>query len=160
MIKKLTLGLAGLLFAIKAFAQHERLDFVTDSLLKEGKRMYRSEWASWYGTDAFMARCPNKRALSGGYFSYETNDNLVNIFFSKDVDPVVIASISFVKDFNADNYKLDTIQRPFNRAEQKYYAIRKQALNRINSDTTFKYYKNTTLNLVPIIDKRTKRVTC
>lgn len=143
---------------ISAFAQHEKLDRITDSITNEGKALYRSEWASWYGTDIFLAKCPEKSSLSGGYFSYETNDRLINIFFSKGDSPFVMASISFAKDFNQDNYKLDTVERRFTNVEQDYYKIRTAALKRAISDTTFKHYTNTGLNVVPLIQKNVKKV--
>ncbi|HAL82983.1 MAG TPA: hypothetical protein DCO83_12730 [Mucilaginibacter sp.] len=158
MIKKIIFALILLSSFTRTFAQHERLDQITDSITNEGKALYRSEWASWYGTDIFVAKCPDKKPLSGGYFSYETNDGLTNIFFSKGDDPVVIASISFGKDFNANNYRLDTIQRKFTETEHDYYAIRMTALKRALSDTTFKHFNNTGINVVPLIEQEVKKV--
>jgi hypothetical protein len=140
------------------FAQRERLDRITDSISNEGKALYRSEWASWYGTDIFVAKCPEIRKRSGGYFSYETADNLVNLFFSKDAEPVVIATVTFKKDFNSENYKLDTISRKQNKTEYEYYAIRTAALKRSQTDTTFKRFKNTSLNMIPLVQKGVKKV--
>ena len=104
-----------LICAARLFAQHgaarDAIDRATDSIQTEGKALYRSEWASWYGTDVFLEKCAAKKALSGGYFSYETEDRLINIFFSKGDTPVVLASISFGKDFDPGKYKLDNIPR-------------------------------------------------
>jgi len=36
-------------------------------IVDEGKRLYRSEMASWYGTDLFLERYKD-RANIGGYF--------------------------------------------------------------------------------------------
>jgi hypothetical protein len=136
-----------------SFAQDERarLDRITDSLIAEGKALYRSEWASWYGTDVFEVKCPGRLDLAGGYFSYETDKNLVNIFFTKGDDPLVLASITFVKDFNKDNYILDTLRRKFTPTEQQYFDTRKAATARMYADTIVKGYKNTTLNVVPMV---------
>ncbi|MBD1385737.1 hypothetical protein IDJ75_10645 [Mucilaginibacter rigui] len=30
------------------------VDHLTDSVVTEGKALYRSEWASWHGTDIFL----------------------------------------------------------------------------------------------------------
>jgi hypothetical protein len=158
MFKKIFLLLAVSLLALTALAQRDRLDEITDSITKEGKTLYRSEWASWYGTDAFMAKCPNRLPLAGGYFSYETDRNLVNIFFSKDEAPQVIATITFQKDLNSENYMLDTLIRKFNPAEQQYFELRKAASEHMHTDTIFKRYKNTTLNLVPLIEQNIKKV--
>ncbi|WP_295792535.1 hypothetical protein [Mucilaginibacter sp.] len=161
MKKKLTLIILHLICAAKLFAQHdavrEAIDRATDSIQTEGKALYRSEWASWYGTDVFLEKCPAKKALSGGYFSYETSDQLVNIFFSNGDSPKVIATISFGKDFNQDNYKLDTAERNLTNIERDYYNIRTVAFKRAISDTSFKHYKNTGLNVVPLIQKDVKK---
>jgi len=158
MLKKISLVTVFIIVAVSAFAQHERLNQIADSIKKEGKALYRSEWASWYGTDIFEARCPEKKVLSGGYFSYETPDNLVNIFFSKGENPFVLASIYFARDFNSNNYRLDTARRKFTANELSYYTIRTAAKKRAKIDTSFKYYKNTSLNIIPIINGDLKKV--
>jgi len=157
MIKHILISVVLLASATCAFAQHEELDKITDSISNEGKALYHSEWASWYGTDIFVAKCPAKRPLSGGYFSYETDNNLINLFFSKDAEPVVLATITFGKDFNAENYKLDTVPRKLNKIEHDYYMIRIAASKRAQSDTTFKYFKNTSLNIIPLVQKGVKK---
>jgi hypothetical protein len=157
MIKKTIFTFLLICCVIKLFAQYDRLNQITDSITTEGKALYSSEWASWYGTDIFTAKCPNIRPLSGGYFSYETNNELINIFYSKGNAPVVIASISFKKDFNVNNYKLDTVRRAFTAIEQDYYEIRTTALKRSLNDTTFKHFKNTSLNIIPIIQQNIKK---
>jgi len=158
MAKKLYLALVLIICFSSVFAQRERLDQITDSIKSEGYALYRSEWASWYGTDIFLYKCAAKKLLSGGYFSYETERALTNIFFSKGDNPMVLASITFAKDFNPGNYKLDTIPRKFDKIEQNYYALRAAARERMSSDTIFKYFNNTNLNIVPLIEKDIKRV--
>jgi hypothetical protein len=151
MLKKLFLVCLVIIFALTSRAQDDHLQKVADSVTNEGKTLYRSEWASWYGTDVFEAKCPHKRDLAGGYFSYETDKNLVNIFFSKGEAPRLLASITFEKDFNKDNYVLDTVRVQFTATEQEYFDTRKAATARMYADTIVKGYKNTTLNVVPII---------
>jgi hypothetical protein len=158
MIKRTIILIAFLSGATEVFAQRDRLDFITDSIVNEGKALYRSEWASWYGTDIFLAKCPDKKSLSGGYLSYETADSLVNIFFSKGDAPNVFATISFGKDFDSKNYKLDTGTRKFTPVENALFSIRTAALKRALSDSAFKRFKNTGINLVPIIQKDVKKV--
>jgi hypothetical protein len=157
MTKKFTLFLFLLLFTSKLFAQHEQLDHITDSIVNEGKALYRSEWASWYGTDIFLDKCANKKDLSGGYLSYETDDGLTNIFFTKGDAPMVMATISFKKDFDSKNYTLDTALRKFNRMENDLYVIRTAALKRAVSDTSFKHYRNTGINVIPMIQKNIRK---
>src|ERR1700744_2665324 len=73
----------------------EYIDRATDSIETEGKLLHHSDWTSWYGTDIFLAKCPEKRSLSAGYMSYDTGKGWNNIFFAKGDDPSVIATISF-----------------------------------------------------------------
>jgi len=162
MKKKITLIMLCLICAAKLFAQHdavrEAIDRATDSIQTEGKALYRSEWTSWYGTDVFLEKCSAKKPLSGGYFSYETDERLFNIFFSKGDTPVVLASISFAKDFNPNNYKLDTIPRQLTKLEQDYHSLRVAAAKRMSTDTIFKRYKNSNLNIIPLLQKDAKKV--
>jgi len=141
-----------------AFAQVRELDRIADSIKTEGKLLFKSEWASWYGTDIFLDKCKDKRALIGGYISYDTGKGMDNVFFSKDDEPIVLGTTSFGYDFNPGIYKLDTGKRKLTRYEKELYTIRQTAIKRINSDTTFKQFKNSNLNPIPIIDKGVKKV--
>jgi hypothetical protein len=162
-VKRVALTLFLLTAFTTAFAQtkyldRKVLDRLTDSIQTEGKTLYRSEWASWYGTDIFTAKCADKRDRVGGYISYETKDGLYNVFFTKDESPVVLSTVFFGNDFNPEKYTLDTTARSLTTAEKEYYEIRTIAIKRIGTDTTFKYYKNSSLNPVPIIHNGTKRI--
>jgi len=154
------LSLLFILFAAStaAFAQEKDLVKIADSISNEGKTLYRSEWASWYGSDIFSAKCKARRAIAGGYISYDNGKELINVFFSKGTDPVVLSTISFGYDFDSNNYKLDTADRKFTSSEKELFTIRQTALAELNKDTLFKTYKNTSLNPVPIIKNGTKRV--
>jgi hypothetical protein len=133
-------------------------DRLTDSIEAEGKTLYHSEWASWYGTDIFMAKCANKKERISGYISYETKTGLYNVFFSKGDVPVVLSTIFFGNDFNPEKYTIDTAARNLTAVEKEYFDIRTAAIKRMGADTIFKYYKNSSLNPVPIIHNGTKRV--
>jgi ribosomal protein S17E len=147
-----------LIFVVKAFAQQKNLNRITDSIATEGKALYRSEWASWYGTDIFLDKCKDKRNLIGGYISYETKDGLNNVFFTKGDDPVVLGTTSFGTDLNPSNYKLDTTARKLNATEKELIDIRQKVVKRMATDTIFKYFNNTSLNAVPLIRNGVKRV--
>jgi hypothetical protein len=152
-----------LLFLLSIFADSvtsfgQNLSKIADSISNEGKILYKSEWASWYGSDIFTDKCKSKRAIAGGYISYDNGHGLTNIFFSKDADPIVLSTISFGYDFNSNNYKLDTINRKLTTLESELYSIRKTTIAELNKDTLFKYYNNTNLNPIPIIEENIKRV--
>jgi len=139
-------------------AQEKNIAKITDSLVTEGRALYQSEIASWYGTDAFVEKCKDKLALSGGYLSYDTGDGETNIFFSKGDSPKILATISFEKQFNARVYKFDTTSRALTKQENELVTIRQKALAEVNRDTIFKRYKNTDLNLIPLISNGVKKV--
>ncbi len=126
-------------------------------IVEEGKRLYKSEMASWYGTDLFLENYKD-RANIGGYFSYSDNYLAKCIFFSKADKPRVIGTIPFDSTYNTKIAKIDLTERDFTSNESDIYEIRKIALTAINSDTLFRTYKNTNLNLIPLISGGEKKV--
>ncbi|TPE45373.1 hypothetical protein FJM65_04885 [Pontibacter mangrovi] len=127
-------------------------------VINEGYKLYRSELASWHGTDLFLQNYPHLREKAGGYFSYESNDSVKCIFFSKGDVPQSLVSFTFDKSFNVQKAKALEQTRPFTELENDLYQIRKAALAEINADTLFKTYNNTSLNLVPLINGNEKKV--
>lgn len=126
-------------------------------IVDEGKRLYKSEMASWYGTDLFLENYKD-RANIGGYFSYSDNGVSKCIFFSKADKPKVIGTISFDSTYNTKTAQTDLIERDFTANEDDIYSIRRIALATINSDTLFKTYKNTNLNIIPLIYNGERKV--
>jgi hypothetical protein len=125
-------------------------------IVAEGKILYKSEMASWYGTDLFSERFKEKKATIGGYFSYSDNKVSKCIFFSKSAK--VIGTITFDSTFNVKTANVDGFEREFTPTETELYLIRKKALQAVNTDTLFKRYHNADLNLIPIVDNEVKRV--
>jgi hypothetical protein len=154
-MNKATLLLSTLI-SLSAFGQ-DNLTTLAKPIVDEGKRLYKSEMASWYGTDIFVENY-KERANIGGYFSYTENETSKCIFFSKADTPKVIGTISFDSTYNTKTAKTEIFEREFTKLESDLYTIRKIALVTINSDTLFKTYKNTNLNLVPLIDNNEKKV--
>ncbi len=148
--------LLSLLISATLFAQ-EDLGKISDSLVAEGLKLYRSEMASWYGTDIFLEKYKNRENI-GGYFSYSDNNIAKCIFFSKGDTSKVIGTISFDTSYNVSNAQVDLNERDFTNYENELHQIRTAALKTINSDTLFKHYKNTNLNLIPLISNEQKKV--
>ncbi len=153
---KKTLAFLLTLFGLTLFAQNNPTE-EAQPIVAEGKLLYKSEMASWYGTDLFLENYKNKENI-GGYFSYIDNDLAKCIFFSKKETPGVIGTISFDSTYNIKTANLDLAERDFTEIEADLYKIRKLALAEINSDTLFKTYKNTSLNLIPLIIGQEKKV--
>lgn len=135
----------------------ENLTKKTKLIVDEGKLLYKSEMASWYGTDLFLENYKQRENI-GGYFSYLENETSKCVFFSKSDNPKVIGTISFDNTFNIKTANTDLTERDFSKTENDLYQIRNLALKEIQSDTLFKTYKNTSLNIIPLINKKEKKV--
>jgi hypothetical protein len=110
-------------------------------IVAEGKLLYKSEMASWYGTDLFVENYKDRDNI-GGYFSYSDNEFAKCIFFSKADKPRVIGTITFDNTYNTRTANLSLTERDFTTTENDLYEIRKLALAEINADTLFRTYKN------------------
>lgn len=133
-------------------------DKEAEPIVAEGKLLYKSEMASWYGTDLFVENYKNSQNI-GGYFSYTENGISKCIFFSKSDNPKAIGTISFDDTYNLKTAKIDLTERDFTKYEDDIYQIRKLALDEINTDSNlFKQYENSNLNLIPLIEGKEKKV--
>ncbi len=138
------------------FGQTE-IDKKTTEIVEEGKKLYQSEMASWYGSDIFMEKYNEKEKI-GGYLSYTENEISTCIFYSKEQNPKVLGTISFDSTFKVESAKTNLVERELSKNELELYKLRSEALKIINSDTLYKRYKNTNLNLIPIVIKNEKKV--
>jgi len=157
-MKKLFTFITLFILAQNATAQKNGLRKIADSIKAEGEMLYRSEWASGHGTHIFASRFAGKKLLSGGYFSYEAKKGMTTVFFSKNENPEVIATVKFDNGLDSSKYSIDTITRKFTGNEKEFYTIRSKAAQAVLNDTLFKFYPYTSLNLVPIIKNGAKRV--
>lgn len=152
-----TLTIIFTLFTLTVLAQ-KNPNKEAEPIVAEGKLLYKSEMASWYGTDLFVENYKNRQNI-GGYFSYTENGISKCVFFSKSDNPKVIGTISFDDTYNLKTAKIDLTERDFTKYEDDIYQIRKLALTEINSDKTlFKQYENSNLNLIPLIEGKEKKV--
>ena len=53
----------------------QSLEKLKSETVAEGKKLYASEMASWYGTDLFLEKYLLKNNI-GGYFSFQPNGSL------------------------------------------------------------------------------------
>jgi hypothetical protein len=151
-----TFLLISALFSLNVFGQSNPTS-EAQPIVAEGKLLYKSEMASWYGTDLFLEKYKDRGNI-GGYFSYTENEIAKCIFFSKADIPKVIGTISFDSTYNLKTAHVNLVERDFNVVEKDLYAIRKIALAEIKSDTLFRTYNNTSLNLIPLIRGGDKKV--
>lgn len=133
----------------------------TDKILEEGKLLYRLEKASWYGTDDFLARFSNKRDSIGGYLSYVDDKNqVVNIFLKKGNPYHILVRYHFDSIPETKPIMIDSLNYVATQTEIDLITIRQDAVQQIsdNSDNFFTFYKNTSLNPIPLINKKEKKV--
>ncbi|MEZ4885054.1 MAG: hypothetical protein R3E32_10045 [Chitinophagales bacterium] len=155
-MKELIIILLTILMGANSFAQQNPTE-QAQPIVEEGKRLYKSEMASWHGTDLFLEQYTNQENI-GGYFSYSEEDTSKCVFFSKEDIPKIIGTIAFDSTFNTETAIIDIKERKFSKIEEGLYEIRNKALNLIQSDTLFKLYENTNFNLIPIIHNKEKKV--
>src|SRR5580765_6941695 len=91
-MKQFLIVLSAISICSCSFGQVDRMH-IADSISSEGKKLYKSEMASWYGTDVFVERFKSERENIDGYFSYPEADSYKCIFFSKGNNPEVLATI-------------------------------------------------------------------
>lgn len=135
----------------------ENLAKAAQPIIEEGKKLYRSEKASWNGTDLFTAKYKENDKI-GGYFSYPIEMQTTCVFYSKDDAPTVIGTIVFDSTLVVENAKMDFKKRAFTPIEKDYYELRIKTFEAMQYDTLFKYYSNTKFNVVPLINGIEKKV--
>ncbi|MEI9919126.1 MAG: hypothetical protein WDO14_10040 [Bacteroidota bacterium] len=155
-MKYVTLFLLFVVIATNVFAQSEK---EKQEVLAEANKLYRSEMASWYGTDIFMADFKAVHSRTQGYFSYVDNDKSVCVFFSKEQPARILASFTFDSTYNVKTAVVDGVERDLNSLESDLHEIRMTALEEYKSDTAlFKRYNRMNPNFIPLSDKEGKRV--
>ena len=146
------------LCTISASAKKEDINERAKPIVEEGKLLYRSEMASWHGTDLFLAQYP-KRENIGGYFSYLDGDNAKCIFFSASEDnPIVIGTIVFDSTYDPQSAQLDLTERAFSTYENDLHTIRQKALDLVKNGDFYEWYKNCSPNFIPLINNNEKKV--
>lgn len=123
----------------------------------EGKLLYRSEMASWYGTDLFLEHHKNRRDI-GGYFSYTDSGFAKCVFFSNAAVPQVIGTIYFDSTYNTRTASIVLRERPLTSYENDLYVIRKKTMELLTEGDFYKSYEHTNPNLIPLIKGEEKKV--
>jgi hypothetical protein len=155
-MKNIFIGIICLLTSLNFQAQSNLTD-KAKPIVEEGIRLYKSEMASWNGTDLFLEQFTETDKI-GGYFSYSEGDDSKCIFYSKGENPEVLGCIIFDTTFSTETAVVDLKTRPFTKNEQALFEIRNLALNEINANELFQSYENTNFNLIPIISGDKKKV--
>ncbi|MEP2669322.1 MAG: hypothetical protein ABJH04_10030 [Cyclobacteriaceae bacterium] len=151
---KTCLSLFLLVHAIFCFGQSKQ----EKEIIEEGTKLYKSEMASWYGTDIFLSKFADRRERIGGYFSYLVDDKAVCVFFSNSETPIIIGTFTFDSTYNVNTALIDGQERGLTKQEYDILSIRQAAIEEFQSDTLFKSYNEMNPNFIPVIDNKGKRV--
>ena len=138
-------------FAITTFSFGQKN---VDKILEEGKLLYQLEKASWFGTDVFLEKFSHKINDIGGYLSYLNEDNkVINIFFKRDNPFHILVRFEFESMPQTNPIKIDTLNNIASKQEIDLITIRQDAFEKIseNKDEFFSFYKDMSLNLIPLI---------
>lgn len=153
---KLILTVFVLVSSLSAFSQTD-LETRAKEISDEGKMLYRLEIAAWHGSDIFKTSYKEPWHI-GGYFAYMDEDKPKCLFFSKAEKPKVIGVVSFGDMIVVETATIAFKEREFSNKEQELYTIRAKAFEEVQTDTLFKAYNNTNLNLIPLIYNGEKKV--
>ncbi|MBS7788301.1 hypothetical protein KIH23_13415 [Flavobacterium sp. CYK-55] len=135
-----------------------KLEKLKAQTVEEGKKLYASEMASWYGTDLFVDKYKDRDKI-GGYFSYVDNPKKSTcVFYGKGENPKIIGTMVFDETYNVNTADYNLLEREMTELEKDYYSLRLKTQEYVRKDTIFKRYENTTLNVVPLIDKDERKV--
>lgn len=133
------------------------LNKIAIEIEREGKQLFLLEKTAWLGSDILREVHKNPQKV-GGYFSYLKDGGSVCVFFSRDKNPYVVASVSFDADFTESNTVVNLTTRSLYREERELYEIRRKALDMVNTDSLFKTYSNSNLNIIPMVYNGTPKV--
>jgi len=158
MTKKWLLGLCLLLSSFGAAAQKD-IGKVRQEILDEAYELYYRESASWHATDILQAKHEDLFADLGGYLSYKDEGQYATIFWSKTNPDTIRLKLTFAdpKDPTSATSEQDLKASP---QEKDLIGLRiaaKEIVN-ANSDKFFKFYSGSSLNIIPIIDGKTRKV--
>ncbi len=133
----------------------------SEKILEEGKMLYRLERASWLATDLFLADYPELRDSVGGYISYEVLGNKVNtIFYSTSNPNDILLTLQFSSLLDISLLTTNDKKHQATKLENDLIAMRLDAVKRVseNKDEFYSFYKNATLNFIPVIGKKYRKV--
>lgn len=128
---------------------------ITDSIVMEGKLLYRLEMTSWQGTDLFFRYYQGRRPKAVGYFSYINEDKTCCVFF--DEYRSAVSTFTFDSTFSIKTANVDLNSRHLTEYETSLLEMQAVVKKLLDEDTTFKKIPNTSLNIIPIIEPKRKR---
>jgi hypothetical protein len=155
---KTSLFLLILMLSIPNLYAKKDLEAIAAAIVMEGKTLYNIDMASWHGTDVMNEKFEGNKDDIGGYFSYMENEKSYCVFYSKYDFGKVVFEVSYVNAYQEDKVSYNSQVRPFNAKEHELYVMRDKTMQLMQTDTLFKFYKNTSPNLIPLIYNGERKV--
>lgn len=127
------------------------------AIVAEARLLYRSEMASWHGSDLFLAQFAARERI-GGYLSYPTGEAGARcIFYSNDQPlPKVIGTIDLDDSLTEETAVIDLGERPLTPLEHDLYTLRTKTFQALK--TSYRSYENANPNVIPLIANGTRKV--
>jgi len=144
--------------SLSAVQAQGKLPKDAEEAVQVGKLLYRSEMASWHGTDILQGRYGVLRPLIGGYFSYADGERTVCLFFTKDEVPKALIRFSFDGPLKINGAQIDTARSPLSMLEMELFAMRRSAMEVVSTDDLFEFYEGINFNLIPIVNGKLRQV--
>lgn len=151
-MKKVLIIILAITTATNSFGQSEEQQEIT----REGEMLYKIEMTSWKGTDILLAKFSKLLPKVEGYFSYLEKGSAQCIFYSQGDHPKILASIAFPDD-NTSTGIVNRHRHEFSTLETGLWKIGQKTMEELHTDSLFKFYPDTTPNIVPVIDEKGKR---
>lgn len=127
------------------------------AVIEEGLRLYRSEIASWLGTDVFFTKFPDRKSVIGGYFSYPDSTTTICVFVSRGERTSVVGTVSFDGTFDTETAVASAEARELTKREAEFWMLRQAAMKELLSSKIYESYRDMNPNFVPLIDELGKR---
>ena len=131
------------------------------SIVEEAYSLYYPEKAAWIATDLLVSKYISKVGDPkniAGYIAYAKGAKVHCFFYDRTAANNLLIEFIFTKDFEQD--KIDVLEgsRKPNKTEKDLIDLRHKTLAIVSQDTFFKQYERTNFNIVPIVEKGSKKV--
>lgn len=157
-MKRSLLIISTLVLSFTSLFAKKNLAEIAAEIATEGKILYKIDMASWLGTDILKEHYLGSMDSLGGYFSYVNEERSYCIFYSRYDFNKVVFEASFDSTYELNMAKYNYKRRAFNSKELELFTMRERAAQLLKTDTIFKFYKNTTPNLIPLIYNGERKV--
>lgn len=156
-MKRILLFILVLSTTISLFGQEKISTKEIDSIVEEGKLLYRSELATRNGLSLAVSKGIDQSDIRG-FFSLISNDTTYWICYSKSEPTQVLGTVTFDSTSTIGNAQIDISARPFTPLERTYFLMNEQAIGFSKIESGIRSYENTVMRTIPIIYKGVRKI--